>query len=142
MRAPERKIVHTYLSERTDVETHSARATSPTGRLVVSPRPGLSPGVSRETPLGVSRETDPRYALLLEALAAEPDPHTTISDPERARDLHVADSLSGLEVDDLARARRIADIGRRAGLSRAGAGGRAAGRARGPGRVVRAQDAR
>lgn len=48
---------------------------------------------------------------MLEALAAEPDPHTTISDPERARGLHLADSLSGLEVDDLARARRIADMG-------------------------------
>ena len=64
----------------------------------------------------VSRETDPQIELLLEALAAEPDPHTTVSEPERARDVHVADSLSGLEVPDLARARRIADVGAGAGF--------------------------
>jgi 16S rRNA (guanine527-N7)-methyltransferase len=64
----------------------------------------------------VSRETDPQIELLLEALAAEPDPHTTVSEPERARDVHVADSLSGLEVPSLARARRIADVGAGAGF--------------------------
>jgi 16S rRNA (guanine527-N7)-methyltransferase len=52
----------------------------------------------------------------LKALVAEPDPHTTVSEPERARDIHIADSLSGLEVDDLARARRIADVGAGAGF--------------------------
>ena len=36
MRAPERKIVHTYLSERTDVQTHS-EGDEPDRRLVVSP---------------------------------------------------------------------------------------------------------
>ena len=36
MRAPERKIVHTYLSERNDVETHS-EGDEPDRRLVVSP---------------------------------------------------------------------------------------------------------
>jgi spoIIIJ-associated protein len=36
MRAPERKIVHTYLGERTDVETHS-EGDEPDRRLVVSP---------------------------------------------------------------------------------------------------------
>jgi 16S rRNA (guanine527-N7)-methyltransferase len=54
--------------------------------------------------------------LLLEALAAEPDPHTTVSSPAEAMDVHVADSLSGLEVDELARARRIADVGAGAGF--------------------------
>ena len=54
--------------------------------------------------------------LLLAALAAEADPHTTVSDSERAREVHVADSLSGLEVADLARARRIADVGAGAGF--------------------------
>jgi 16S rRNA (guanine527-N7)-methyltransferase len=53
---------------------------------------------------------------LLDALAAEPDPHTTVSDPEAALEVHVADSLSGLEVPELARARRIADIGAGAGF--------------------------
>jgi 16S rRNA (guanine527-N7)-methyltransferase len=39
-----------------------------------------------------------------------------VSEPERARDVHIADSLSGLEVDDLARARRIGDLGAGAGF--------------------------
>jgi 16S rRNA (guanine527-N7)-methyltransferase len=63
--------------------------------------------------LSVSRET---FLPLLEALAAEPDPHTTVSDPEAALEVHVADSLSGLEVSDLSSARRIADIGAGAGF--------------------------
>lgn len=64
----------------------------------------------------VSRETDPQIELLLEALAAEPDPHTSVSEPERAREVHVADSLSGLEVPSLASAQRIADVGAGAGF--------------------------
>jgi spoIIIJ-associated protein len=40
MRAPERKIVHTYLSERTDVQTHS-EGDEPDRRLVISPAPSL-----------------------------------------------------------------------------------------------------
>jgi 16S rRNA (guanine527-N7)-methyltransferase len=63
--------------------------------------------------LSVSRETVDR---LLAALAAEPDPHTTVADPEAAREVHVADSLSGLEVPELAAASRIADIGAGAGF--------------------------
>jgi 16S rRNA (guanine527-N7)-methyltransferase len=63
--------------------------------------------------LSVSRET---FAPLLAALAAELDPHTTVSDPEAALDVHVADSLSGLEVRELSSARRIADIGAGAGF--------------------------
>jgi 16S rRNA (guanine527-N7)-methyltransferase len=39
-----------------------------------------------------------------------------VSEPERAREVHVADSRSGLEVPDLARASRIADIGAGAGF--------------------------
>ena len=67
--------------------------------------------------MSVSRETHgAAFRRLVEALAAEPDPHTSVSDPEAALDVHVADSLSGLEVDELARARRIADIGSGAGF--------------------------
>lgn len=54
--------------------------------------------------------------LLLEALAAEPDPHTAVSEPTAALSVHVADSLSGLEVPELARAGRIADLGAGAGF--------------------------
>jgi hypothetical protein len=32
---------------------------------------------------------------ILDALAAEPDPHTTVSEPQAALEVHVADSLSG-----------------------------------------------
>jgi len=52
---------------------------------------------------------------LLEALAAEPDPHTTVA-LEDAVDVHIADSLAGLEVDELRAARRIADLGAGAGF--------------------------
>jgi 16S rRNA (guanine527-N7)-methyltransferase len=54
--------------------------------------------------------------LLLEALGSEAHPHTSVSDPAEALDVHVADSLSGLAVPDLARARRIADVGAGAGF--------------------------
>jgi 16S rRNA (guanine527-N7)-methyltransferase len=63
--------------------------------------------------LSVSREA---FEPLLAALAAEPDPHTTVSDPEAALEVHVADSLSGLEVSELVSARRIADMGAGAGF--------------------------
>jgi len=53
---------------------------------------------------------------MLEGLAAEADPHTTVSSPAEALDVHVADSLSGLEVEALARARKIADVGAGAGF--------------------------
>jgi 16S rRNA (guanine527-N7)-methyltransferase len=55
-------------------------------------------------------------AAVLDALAREPDPHTTVSNPEQAVDIHVADSLSGLEVPSLREARTIADIGAGAGF--------------------------
>ena len=54
--------------------------------------------------MSVSRETVRR---LLEA---------TVSDPQAALEVHVADSLAGLEVPELGRARRIADIGAGAGF--------------------------
>jgi 16S rRNA (guanine527-N7)-methyltransferase len=53
---------------------------------------------------------------LLLALEREPDPPTTARSPEEALDAHLADSLSGLEYEELARARRIADIGSGAGF--------------------------
>jgi len=55
-------------------------------------------------------------ASLLWALAAEPDPPTTVREPPAAADRHLADSLSGLEVGALARAGRIADLGAGAGF--------------------------
>lgn len=53
---------------------------------------------------------------LLAALAAEPDPHTTVVDPDEAVDVHVADSLSGLEIEELRLGKRVADLGAGAGF--------------------------
>ena len=55
-------------------------------------------------------------SALLRALAAEPDPPTTIVEPVRAVDLHLADSLSGLEVEALRSAGSVADLGAGAGF--------------------------
>jgi 16S rRNA (guanine527-N7)-methyltransferase len=75
--------------------------------------------VSRETLEGLCRQfgvpeaAAGQFERLLTALAAEPDPHTTIADPV---DDHLADSLSGLSVQEVRRARRIADVGSGAGF--------------------------
>ncbi|GAC1321829.1 MAG: 16S rRNA (guanine(527)-N(7))-methyltransferase RsmG [Thermoleophilaceae bacterium] len=83
--------------------------------------------VSRETQgRPVSRETLARFALtadqlaacerLLAALAAEPDPPTTVREPDQAAAVHVADSLAALELEAFSRVRRIADLGAGAGF--------------------------
>ena len=53
---------------------------------------------------------------LLLALAAEPDPPTTIREPLAAADQHLADSLSGLDFAQLRSADRLADLGSGAGF--------------------------
>ena len=53
---------------------------------------------------------------MLAALAREPDPHTTVSNPDEAVDIHVADSLSGLEIEEVRSAGWIADVGAGAGF--------------------------
>jgi 16S rRNA (guanine527-N7)-methyltransferase len=79
-------------------------------------------GVSRETleelrrRFGLPEAASGQFERLLEALAAEPDPHTTVASPEAALDAHLADSLSGLSLEGLRRASRIADIGSGAGF--------------------------
>jgi 16S rRNA (guanine527-N7)-methyltransferase len=80
--------------------------------------------VSRETVLAtVARFNVPdpsataaAVVAILEALAAEPDPPTTIREPGEALDLHVADSLAGLEAGQLRSAQRIVDLGAGAGF--------------------------
>lgn len=57
-----------------------------------------------------------KLALLLAALAAEPAPPTSVTDPSEAIDVHIADSLSGLEAPPLLAATRIADLGAGAGF--------------------------
>jgi 16S rRNA (guanine527-N7)-methyltransferase len=81
-------------------------------------------GVSRETVLETVRRfdvADPEATALaveriLGALEAEPDPHTTVSDPLQALDVHIADSLAGLEAPALRDAARMADLGAGAGF--------------------------
>ena len=80
--------------------------------------------VPRETVAATVRRfpvSDPDAATdqlqaLLDALAAEPDPPTTVRDPLQALDVHVADSLAGLEIPALRDAARIGDIGAGAGF--------------------------
>jgi 16S rRNA (guanine527-N7)-methyltransferase len=48
---------------------------------------------------------------ILDLVQAEPTSITTVRDPERGVDLHVADSLAGLAVPALRGARTIADLG-------------------------------
>jgi 16S rRNA (guanine527-N7)-methyltransferase len=58
---------------------------------------------------------EPALEALLEMLA-DPRAPISASSVERARDVHIADSLSGLEIDPLASASRVADLGSGAGL--------------------------
>jgi 16S rRNA (guanine527-N7)-methyltransferase len=60
-------------------------------------------------------EAEPALEALLELLA-DPRAPVAASTVGRARDVHVEDSLSGLEVRELAAADRIADLGSGAGL--------------------------
>jgi 16S rRNA (guanine527-N7)-methyltransferase len=53
--------------------------------------------------------------VLLELLA-DPRAPVSASTVPQARDVHIADSLSGLEIEPLAAARRVADLGSGAGL--------------------------
>jgi 16S rRNA (guanine527-N7)-methyltransferase len=78
-------------------------------------------GVSRESVNAVAERfgvpaAAPGIARLLGALEAEPDPPTTVREPARALDEHVADSLAGLEVEALRSARLVADLGAGAGF--------------------------
>jgi 16S rRNA (guanine527-N7)-methyltransferase len=65
---------------------------------------------------GLAPDAVSQFDRLLGALAAEPDPPTTVRDPLVAIHQHVADSLSGLELEPLRSARRIADLGAGAGF--------------------------
>jgi len=78
--------------------------------------------VSRETlqaliaEFSLQKDAADQFDRLLEALAAEPDPHTTVSDPEMAIDVHIRDSLSALALPGLREAGSLVDIGAGAGF--------------------------
>ena len=59
-----------------------------------------------------------RHALttLLDLLASDPTAPTTVVEPDRAVDLHVADSLVALELEPVQQALVLADLGAGAGL--------------------------
>ena len=52
-----------------------------------------------------------RLSTLLDLVATEPASITSVRDPERGVDVHVADSLVALEIDALRGARNVADLG-------------------------------
>jgi 16S rRNA (guanine527-N7)-methyltransferase len=54
--------------------------------------------------------------LLLDALATLPGAPSTVTDRAQARDVHIADSLSGLSFSELREARSICDLGAGAGF--------------------------
>src|SRR6478609_8186881 len=70
----------------------------------------LPPGRSLDEPQKAS------IALVLELLEEERASVSSVTDPERAWKVHVADSLSGLEIPALSEAPRIADVGSGAGF--------------------------
>jgi 16S rRNA (guanine527-N7)-methyltransferase len=57
-----------------------------------------------------------RLAALLDLVAREPAAITSVRDPAEAADVHVADSLTALDLDIVRRAGRIADLGSGAGF--------------------------
>jgi 16S rRNA (guanine527-N7)-methyltransferase len=67
-------------------------------------------------PAQLSDRAHAALATVLELLASEPHAPSAVRDAERAWRVHVADSLSGLEVEALSAARRIADVGAGAGF--------------------------
>ena len=85
-------------------------------------KPTSGRGVPRETLAALARQhrlepgTAGRLERLLRALEAEPDPPTTVRAASEAVDVHIADSLAGLEVPELRAAASIADLGSGAGF--------------------------
>lgn len=65
---------------------------------------------------GLSPTTVASLGIVLRAVADDPAAPTTVTEPARAVDVHVADSLSGLELDAVRDAITIADLGAGAGF--------------------------
>jgi 16S rRNA (guanine527-N7)-methyltransferase len=65
---------------------------------------------------GVAPEGVDALERVLELLAADDAAPTTVRDPARAVDVHVADSLSGLELEVVREAGSVADLGAGAGF--------------------------
>ncbi len=65
---------------------------------------------------GLSERQREQFAALLQGLAADERAPTAVRDPTRAVDVHLADSLTALELDVLPLAGKIADLGTGAGF--------------------------
>lgn len=72
--------------------------------------------MSGDPTASLSPEAREALRRVLELLAVERASVSSVTDPARAWRVHVADSLTGLEVEELASAGRIADIGSGAGF--------------------------
>jgi 16S rRNA (guanine527-N7)-methyltransferase len=70
----------------------------------------------RSAPVELSPRAREGLEKVLELLRAERASVSSVTEPQRAWQVHVADSLTGLEVDELASAGRIADVGSGAGF--------------------------
>jgi 16S rRNA (guanine527-N7)-methyltransferase len=70
----------------------------------------------RRDAIELSDQARAALRTVLDLLAEDRAAPSAVREPERAWQVHVADSLSGLEVDALRAARRIADIGAGAGF--------------------------
>jgi 16S rRNA (guanine527-N7)-methyltransferase len=66
--------------------------------------------------LGLNERQYEQLSELLDLLAREERAPTTIRGPEQAVDVHLADSLTALELDVVRRAEKIADLGAGAGF--------------------------
>jgi 16S rRNA (guanine527-N7)-methyltransferase len=65
---------------------------------------------------GLSRRQDEQLATVLERLAADERAPTSVREPERAVDVHLADSLAALELGVVRDARAMVDMGAGAGF--------------------------
>jgi len=78
--------------------------------------PGEARGGAPEAGTGLPAGAAERLDALLELLRSDPTAPVAKSTLATAREVHLADSLSGLEVAELRRAERIADLGSGAGF--------------------------
>jgi 16S rRNA (guanine527-N7)-methyltransferase len=78
-------------------------------------QPGADPIVALLRRYDLPEDAAGPLGALLDRLA-EPEAPTSVHDRRRALDVHIADSLAGLEVDELRTADLIADLGAGAGL--------------------------
>ena len=79
----------------------------------MSARPDLDALIAR---FGLDPPARDKLASLLDVLACDEHAPTTVSDPARAADVHLADSLVALELAEVRRALAVADLGAGAGF--------------------------